>query len=387
MRKVISFLFFCLFFSSCSRIGFHTGEDSPQGFEIDYKFNSTLEECNANDEACVSNVQHTPFLKGVRESQPGHLTEYFEISIRNELEILFILDVSDSMNDNLKKTGKNMEALLSYIHDKDWQMAFTTADHGDHDKKSSERWENYRGSLPRFGKLMKLEKEGRVLNQFVLDQNTSGYNQVFKDTLTRGPVCNLPPYCQGNNEQPLRALKAAINRYQTDPQNKKFFKPGVDTMALIITDEDERRNDVQNATKAEEVMATYDRVFAHQRKRLFGFSVSIQDEQCYNSERGFLQLTGAAYGHIVGRLAELTGGRNVSLCTESYGSAFTDISKITRSLVQSLVLQKIFYIPETVKVSLFPPQPHVSWKLYGRKIVFSEDIQEGTKIAVSYQYE
>ncbi len=390
MKIVLSFLFFFLFLSSCSRIGFYTGENSPHDLEIDYKFNSTLEECDPNDKGCVDNVQHTPFLKGVRENQPGHLTEYFEISMRNELEILFILDVSDSMNDNLTETGKNMEALLSHIQDKDWRMAFTTADHGDHgdhDQKASERWEHYQGSLPRFGKLMKLEQQGRVLNQFVLDQNTSGYKQIFKDTLTRGSECNLPPYCQGNNEQPLRALKATINRYQTDSQNKNFFESGVDTVALIITDEDERRNDAQGATKAEDVMATYERVFTNQRKRLFGFSVSIQDEKCYRDEVGGLFSSGAAYGHIVGRLAELTGGRNVSLCSRNYGSSLTDISKVTRSLVQSLVLQKIFYIPETVKVSLSPPQPHVSWKLYGRKIVFSDDIQEGTKITVSYQYE
>ena len=103
MKIIVACLFFCFFFSNCSRIGFHTGDHAPHDFVIDYKFNSTLEECNGNEEGCVSNVEDTPFLKGVRENQPGHLTEYFEISIRNELEILFILDVSDSMNDNLKK--------------------------------------------------------------------------------------------------------------------------------------------------------------------------------------------------------------------------------------------------------------------------------------------
>ena len=283
-----------------------------------------------------------------------------------------------------------MQAILSYIQDKNWRMAFTTADHGDHnmEKKTSERWESYSGSLPRFGKLMKLEKGRRVLDQFILNQDTSEYEQIFKDTLTRNSECNLPPYCQGNNEQPLRALKAAINRYRTDTQNNSFFEPNVDTVVLIITDEDERRNDTQNATKAEEVIDTYEQMFAKQKKRLFGFSVSIQDEECYKNERGgFLLSRGAAYGHIIGRLAELTGGRNVSLCSKNYGAALTDISKVTRSLVQSLVLQKIFYIPETVRVSLFPPQPHVSWKLYGRKVVFSDDIQAGTQVAVSYRYE
>lgn len=387
--KIIVLLFFCFFFLNCSRIGFHTGGHTPRDFVIDY--DSIGEGCKT--EGCVSKADGTPFLRGVRENQPGYLTEYFEISPRNELEILFVVDASVSMDDNLKKTGENLKSILSYIQDKNWRIAFTTADHGDHgqNKITSERWENYDGDRPRFGKLMRLERKGTVLNQFILDRHTTEYERVFKDTLTRrySSECELPPYCHGHNEQPLRSLKAAIERYTVDTENGKFFQPDADTVVLILTDEDERRGDSQNATKAEKVIQTYEKVFKGQRKRLFGFSVSIQDKKCYDIEKeGFVLSSGADYGHIVGRLAELTGGHNVSLCSKNYGTALTGISKVTRSLVQSsLVLQKMFYIPKTVKVSLSPSQPHISWKLSGRKVVFSGELKEGTKIAVSYQYE
>ena len=388
--KIIVFLFFCFFFCHCSRIGFYSGGKVPQDLVIDYKFDSTSPGCNKNQADCV---EETPFLQAVHENKPGYLTEYFEIAKRDELEVLFIVDASVSMDDNLKKTGENMSSVLSYIQDKKWRMAFMTADHGDHseDEITSERWENYDGVLPKFGKLMKLERRGEVLNQFILDRRTSEYKQVFKDTLTRQSPseCDLPPYCHGYNEQPLRSLKAAISRYEVDPENKGFFQPNADTVVVILTDEDERRNDSQNATTAEEVIRTYERIFKGQKKRLFGFSVSIQNKECYSDEKaGFWGSSGAEYGHIVGRLAELTGGHNVSLCSKDYGAALAGISKVTRNLIQSsVVLQKIFYIPKTIQISLSPEQPEISWKLYGRKIVFSNNIKMGTRIKVSYQYE
>lgn len=391
--KRLFFLLFCSFlFFNCSRIGFNEEiRDSSQ--IIDYKFDSIIsEECGENRELCATGNkegENNPFFQASKENKPGHLTEYFEISNRNNLEILLVIDASDSMDDNLRETGKNMEALLSYIQDKNWRIAFITADHGDHNtnKISSEQWKDYNGSLPRFGKLMNLEKNGVILNQFILSHDMEEYEQIFKDTITRenSSDCKHPPYCHGVNEQPLRSLKAAISRYQTNSKHKQFFQPNTDTVVLIITDEDERRPDSHNATTAEQVIQTYNKVFAGQKKRLFGFSISIQDKECYEDEKGWF--SGADYGRIVSRLAELTGGRNISLCSSDYGRELKDISKITRSLVQSLTLQKIFYIPDTVQVSLSPHQPEISWKLYGRKLVFSGDIKPGTQIKVSYRYE
>jgi len=386
MKQVIVFLFFCFFLLNCSRIGFHKGKGA-RDFVTDYHSDSTPAECDENKTDCTKG-EVTPFLQGRYEDKPGHITEYFKISTRDNLELLLVIDSSQSMDDNLGQIGGHLESFLSYISDKDWRMVFTTADHGDHKKgaTTSERWEDYQGDLPRFGKLMKLEKAGVILSQFVLNRSASEYEDIFKDTLSRQhSECELPPYCHGNNEQPLRALKAAISRYKTDPENRKFFQPDTDTVALIITDEDERGNDSENATTAEEVIQTYEQIFKRQKKRLFGFSISIQDEECYKKETE--HFITASYGNIVGRLAELTGGYNVSLCSQDYGAALAGISKMTKSLVQSLVLQEIFYIPETVEVSLFPSQPHVSWKLYGRKLVFSDDIQPETQVKVSYQYE
>ena len=392
MKKVFSFLCMFFFISACSRIGFYSEQDSKT-LVIDHKWDKPLE-CDDNKVNCMAEGEEgNPFLRARYENAPGYLMEYFEISGREELEFVIVLDASQSMDDNLKRVGENLQPVLSYIHDKKWRMAFITPDHGDHTGNTSELWENYHGDEARFGKFMKLEKRGSILDQVILTGTTPEYEQIFKDTLTRRSPsdCELPPGCHGSHEQPLRSVKAAFSRYETDPSHKRFFQDDTDTILLIITDEDERGQDPQNATTAEEVIQTFKTVFKGKRKRLFAFSLSIQDELCYEKERkGFFLKKTAAYGRIIGRLAELTGApeQNVSLCSKDYGAALARISQITRTLIESdLVLQKLFLLPETVEVVLDPIQEQVSWNLFGRKIRFSGPVQPNTKVKVSYQYE
>ncbi|MDE0518465.1 MAG: hypothetical protein OXH36_02765 [Bdellovibrionales bacterium] len=392
MKQVFTFICLVFFISGCSRIGFYSNQDS-KGLVIDHKLDGPLE-CDNNKVNCMTKGEEgNPFLRARYEGSPGHLVEYFEISGREEMEFVIVVDASQSMDDNLKKVGENLQPVLSHIHDKKWRMVFMTADHGDHTENTSEIWEDYHGDKARFGKFMRLEKNGRILDQLILTEATPEYDQIFKDTLTRRSQneCDLPPGCHGPHEQPLRSLKAAFSRYETDPSHKSFFQADADTIVLIMTDEDERRQDPQNATTAEEVIQVFKEVFKGKRKRLFAFSLSIQDEECYEEERrGIFSKKTAAYGHIIGRLAELTGRpeQNVSLCSKDYGAALARISQITRSLIESdLVLQKLFLLPETVEVSLDPIQEQVSWKLFGRKIRLSDPVQPGTKVKVSYQYE
>lgn len=329
---------------------------------------------------------------------PEVMTEYFVISSKDDLEILLVVDTSTSMDDNLQKIGDNIQSMLSYIKTKNWRMAFTTADHGDHTSSTSnESWEDYTGTHPRFGKLMSLEHNKTILNEFILHKEMSLYENIFKDTITREDPsdCDLPPYCQEGNEQPLRAMQATFSRYAVDSQAQQFFRPDTDTIALIITDEDERREDHENATTATEVLHTYNTIFNGQNKRLFGFSISIQDAECYDREikndgfLGFLRPNRSAdYGYVIGQLANLTGGKNISLCSTDYSTVLSQISQFTQHLVDSSVtLEKMFYVPNSVQVALLPSQPDITWQLLGRKIVFSMGIKPKTKVKVTYKYE
>ena len=409
-QRIVCFLIFFLLGTNCSRIGFY--EEGPGGRSLQTASSHTVDSSSCDPDSSLDSCPNpqdnnaTPsFFRTQREeTSPGYLTEYFEIPNRHDLEIVFVLDVSRSMNKNLKKTGQNLIALLSHIQHKRWRMAFTTADHGDHKPIKvfssgnkvypQEKWEDYQGPFPYFGKFMPLEWRGKSLHQWILQYDTPKFGQIFKDTLTRENPnhCHRAPYCQGPNEQPLRSLQSTFLRYRTDHSHQQFFKSHTDTVAIIITDEDERRQDPQNATKAQEVKDSFKAVFKGQRKRLFAFSISVQDEECYRKE-GY-----GAYGRAVGRLADITLGKdimtsqrtrtgNISLCSKDYGQALSNISRITRAVTESITLEKMFYIPETVDIQLTPEQPQVSWRFYGRKLVFSDSILPKTKIRVSYQYE
>ncbi len=387
MKLVIGMFFFLVIYG-CNHVDFSgTTDKSPSNYIMDYG----LEVPNCEDDRYCQNYSSSEKKSQVKKKR-GHLTENFRIVERTGLEVIWDIDASQSMDDNLIAVGDNLTSFLSNIQDKDWRMAFITADHGDHlEKLGSERWEDYDGKEARFGKFMSLERSGKIWDQKILHKDVFHYAQIFQDTLTRRSPgeCSLPPFCHQHNEQPLRALKAAIERVNSDPIHQDFFKPNTDTVVIIITDEDERRHDFKNATTAEDVIQTYLTQFRGLKKRLFGFSISIQDASCLNREnnRKWLSQSAATYGRMIARLAELTGGQNISLCSEHYGDALADISQRTQKLIHSVTLQKLFYIPDTVKVKLIPNQPDVSWKIYGRSLVFSDNIQPGTKIRVGYNYE
>ena len=393
MKGALVFILCGLFAYGCNRIDFSNQDNkSPDNYITDYHLHS----CTGED-SCQEDSFSEDQIKKVGERE-GYLTEHFKVTHRDQLEIILVVDVSGSMDEDLRAIGSNMTSLLAHIDEKKWRMAFITADHGDHDRNNpseAERWQDYKGSLPRFGQFMPLEKRGRIGDQKILDKQTPNYIKVFRDTLVResSDECDLPPFCQGRNEQPLRALKAAIERAESDRVHQEFFKPNTDTVVIIITDEDERKHEHLYATKAAEVLQAYTAQFKRQKKRLFGFSISIQDKECFEQERGsglffdWFDKSAVAYGKIIARLADITGGSNISLCEKNYSASLQDISERTKRLVHSVILREMFYIPDTVEVELTPHQPNISWKLYGRSLVFSGDLLPETKITVHYQYE
>ena len=300
------------------------------------------------------------------------------------VDIVFVLDVSSSMKNNLKKLGSSMLDLLAHIQDFDWQMAFTTADHGDHTKTGEyvgqQRWEDYRGDQPHFGQFMNLEYRNKILNEKILNKQNKFYDTIFYDTLTinsQNP-CSFPPFCQGDHEQPLRALKAVIER----EENRDFFRPHSDLITIIITNEDERVEDQENATTAEEVVQAFQSQFSDE-KNLYGFGILIQEEdkKCYRTQkRGH----SVEYGKVVSELAKKTYGKNISICSSDYGKALTNISQVIRNLVlDNVYLKTAFPSVHSLDVEI-TPQQNVQWKLEGRHIVFKPALKLGSKVKVTY---
>ena len=389
-QKMI-FLFGVALFLACGSQVEFLGEGEP----------SSEEECSltktiSGKELCVEQRQQT-FLVESLTGRP--------------VDILFVLDVSPSMTEDLTRLGEAFTSLISQVQKSDWRMFFTTADHGDHDYGEDEQgqkvfsqqeWRNYQGLAPYFGRLMPLEYQGKKLTQTQLSPDTPDYVNVFKDTLTRaeGADCELAPYCQGSLEQPLRALKSGMERFaQAEGEDRNSTEAGAplprlrdsaDFVSFIVTDEDERVEDPEAATTAKEVVDTFKKLFP--KKAFYSFALLIQDEDCLAKERQ--SSPSAVYGERISELAKLTQGKNVSLCESDYGPPLEELSLLLRTLVESLELKETPVSLEGIAVEQVQkeegassPRALPAWELKGNKLVFEEALEEGGQIKVSYLVE
>lgn len=322
-------------------------------------------------------------------------TEIFTVGeLSNKwVDFLFVLDVSPSMTDDLARLGQSFESLMSQVIKSNWRMFFTTADHGDHvfniagnNEKifTQQKWRDYQGTEPIFGRFMNLESKGKVLPQKYLDMSLSNYIDIFKDTLTRSPEdgCARAPYCQGALEQPLRVLNSVLERVAQD--SSSGLRKQADIVSFIVTDEDERKEDPLSATTAEEVVQTAKELFP--TKKFSAFSVLIQegDENCLNQQ--IKRSADSVYGTKVSELAHRTGGKNISLCEEDYGPPLQELSALLRSIIEGFSLKEEPISTADIKVEVLNNKKTIStkWKLVGKQMVFEGGLEPGLQVKVSY---
>ena len=302
-----------------------------------------------------------------------------------KVDILVVADTSGSMYHHLSQLGQSLSSLLSVISNYDWQIGITLADHGDHqDPKALQK--NWRDSIlsensGRFGGLMTLENGQRLLNNKILSPQSPSYEKVFFHSLSHSPKidCKRPPYCSNYLEQPLRSLQSAIKRSVLD--NHDFFRPQANFISLIITNEDERKEDPSRATSAEEILNSFLKHFSDS-KRFIAYNIIVKDMECLKSERA---KGGVAHiAHSIAKLAELTGGVNVNLCSQNYKAELKKISEDIKHQLENTISLKKEPLPESVQVH-FIEGPQLEWKLSGKDIIFENKSELSSSIVVAYQ--
>ena len=350
-------------------------------------------------------------------------TEKYEVNQNTytPVDIIFILDVSRSMEDNLEKINLAFSPLISYIEHLDWRISFTNSDHGDskyycangkiETKLSSngqtqkfcpkehrifpqpaDHWTNYKGTYPKFGTWMPLQYGEHILNQNILNNKVQNYKDVFRDTITRNSYdrkspCGWPPYCQGDHEQPLRVLKSIIERSAAYPSRSLIRNPAV-LMVFIMTDERERAEDFKNATTALDVMDAFHIAFrSSPDKKMIIYGISITHPSCLK-EQDTLE---ADYSEQLNQLVNLTHGESINICQDSYQSTFTEISKRVRRYVNKIPLEFAPVITQNtpIQVKVFHKNGAVmplKWKKNDNSISFDKILPLGTQVEISYYY-
>ena len=339
------------------------------------------------------------------------------------VDMIFILDVSRSMEDNLEKISLASSSLISYIEQLDWRITFTTADHGDSQyycakgkienrisrtgqtqpfcpkkhrifPQPADSWRNYKGTDPKFGKLMTLQEGTHILNQNILSSHLQNYTDIFRDTITRNSYeknspCQWPPYCQGNHEQPLRVLKSMVERSFTYPARSFIRNPSV-IMVFIMTDERERASDPKNATTATDVMNTFKTAFHnYPDKKIIVYGISITNQSCLE-EQDTLE---ADYSEQLSQLVDLTQGEPINICQDNYQSTFAEISKRVQWYVNKVPLEFNPVITQNtpIQVKIFNKNGalmEIQWKKNSSdsSLSFAKILPPGTQVEISYYY-
>ena len=315
--------------------------------------------------------------------------EFFQLSREQAVvDFIVMVDASESMFPRLKNLGHSLSDLFHVISDYDWQMGFSSVDHGDYNYNLSyqNEWRSHVAQgKGRFGTLMKLENGSKLIATKILSPKTSNYENIFLHTLSHSPNinCSRPPFCSNPIEQPLRSLKSVIERGFFD--NKPLFRSSSKYfISILATNEDERAEDSQRATSPKAVISAFNKQFGKTDKTFLHYSIVIKDKNCLKEERQ--QSPSAGMSHASIKLSNQTAGPGavMSLCSNNYGSDLRIISQHIKNKVENSFFLKNEPIPNSVQLT-FSKGPEVKWKLQGREIIFDNKNFENIGGSVSYQ--
>ncbi|MDE0119998.1 MAG: hypothetical protein OXM55_08345 [Bdellovibrionales bacterium] len=270
---------------------------------------------DGGDTGQALSIPQTPSKIAVRKS--------VKVFVPRPLDFFFVMDTSSSMRHHLQESviKRKFSGFLSYFLEFDWQLIITNSNHSD-----NMFFLFNVGALK--GKAMNLERNGTVLNFPYLHPEISGYNQIFLDSISRHRLgkykkdigdgfgnidpCELPPYCEGNQEQPLRSLKSGLSKNQ--------FREEADLVAIVISNSKERANDPASATQPEEVIEEFKKIHGEQKRfEVYGIIITEDDPNCLNENiaQQFFFPEGAISEKVI-ILSEITGGKVFSICSPDY---------------------------------------------------------------------
>ena len=166
--------------------------------------------------------------------------------------------------------------------------------------------------------------------------------------------------------------------------NKDFFRPNVDLVVVVLSDEDEQSTAPASATRPEQVVDRVHSAFGSaQPFAVHGIIIRPGDTACKAEQDAQIREgSGAAYGTRVDALAKLTYGSTSSICDADYAKNLSAISEKVRKLLSTFELDRDPK-PGTVEVSLTPAQ-NIGYRVEGRRVIFNSAPVAGTRIEINY---
>ena len=273
--------------------------------------------------AKVTEIETTPVAPAI-SAQPTKTKEPESVFIPPPpLDIVFVIDTSMSMHKHLRNFKTAFASFLSYFSSFDWQLMITDADNED-------TWFAFINRPAQKGEALPLEKNGRILELKYLNPLIPNYNSIFLSSISLHnwgdysqeglyreeniKPCELPPFCQGRMEQPVRSLHSALMK------NPNFFREKADLAVVLISNSQEKVKKNRHSVTPEEVIQQFRQSHGpHKRFEAYGLVIQEEDPECLRESRAqqkWFKEVGVSKKIIA--LSQRTGGEVFSLCAPDY---------------------------------------------------------------------
>ncbi|MCB0420513.1 MAG: VWA domain-containing protein [Bdellovibrionales bacterium] len=269
-----------------------------------------------------------------------------DIKNRGPVDVLFVIDNSQSMSEEQDEMGKRFDNFLDYLSDLDWQVGITTTDPQDDEVYGD-------------GKLVPF-KESQGLRFLDSSIPIGKAHQFFRKTIKRDEWGS-------SVEQGIYATYRAIERMDKDVAHQQFFRKDSHLSVVLVSDENESDSTFRN--KPEELIKLVKNKWPEKTFKFHSIVARPGDNDC--------DLIEHTAGKSYAKLTQLTGGILGDVCAKNYSNQLANIGEYIRNLLKRIPLD---CEPVDVdhdgrvdlKVAFDSSNVNVPYKVEGRELVFSE---------------
>jgi hypothetical protein len=295
------------------------------------------------------------------------ITQEFNVNEQQfNIDILFVIDNSDSMDEEQKNMAQRISNFIEKIKDLNWQIGVTSTDPRTHAPDSScdsaidfgctqVPLEHGDGGLTKF-------KNGQyVLNSELTVSEAQNYLGKAIQMGTGG----------SSSEEGIRATFRALEKSLDGRyvNHKKLIREKSAFAAVLISDEEESDNEFRNTPS--NLINFVNSTWKNQKSFKYHSMINLPEFKCLNNDLGF--------GYEYAKLSRLTEGIIGSVCQDNYSKDLASIGQDVREQVTSFPLD---CLPQDtngdgkpeIEVEGFS---NIGYNLKGSKITFTSPLPPG----------
>ncbi len=348
------------------------GTNYPCAGDTTYSFQVTTEVSNSFQVTVFDSLgnQRTETLTW----RAGTQTTFRQINHRvlehSPVDILFIVDTSNSMVENRRNLAEKIDGFTEKIENENWQIAVTTTDADYYDR------EHTRGRLTDFNYTVNNDNDPNnnvpVIRIFDSNVDTDRVEELFANRIQN--------FLEGTgNEQGIYAMVRVIQRYlDNESPHTQFFRNRAHLAVVILSDENEKSKGINVRYTPSQFLQFVSESFGN-KSITWHSIIKTEGDGCPSGEPGTWKYNGTHYQE----LSRLTNGVVGRICDDDYTTHLKSIGQSVSDAKNEVFLG---CIPDTNKAVdvLFKPENSDSYQSYfgtyrieGQKLIFDNALENG----------